>query len=166
MSQSTGGKLITLCYSEVISLKTSVHTGKTMTYKVKWMWFSEQLFEGLLGRRNMDLRRTEGSFSSQPAQSCRLFLEFLDIRVLRKVNNVESPGEFSLWFHIPSENRSLSLFIGPIRLTRAELYCCCAILKRRERNRVKIFPHQPPSYSSVTFFPLYVTITSLLNGKI
>ena len=44
--------------------------------------------------------------------------------MLKKVNNVESRTELSLWNHIPSEKRSFSLFMSPIRLTSALLPLC------------------------------------------
>ena len=86
------------------------------------------------------------------------------IRVLKKVNNVESPGKLSSCYHIPSENRSLSFFIGPILLTRA-LQLLCNIEEKGEEQREEI-----PLASSVLqycdfFISLYVTITSSRDEK-
>lgn len=85
------------------------------------------------------------------------------MRVLKKVNNVEPPGELSSWYHIPSENGPFSLSFAP---SGWQVLCCwCAILKRRELNRGKKIPHQPPSDYAVTFSSLYATIMSSSDGK-
>lgn len=82
------------------------------------------------------------------------------MRVLKKVNNGESSGELSLWYHIPSENRSVSLFIGPIRLTSV-LLLLCNIEDRGEEQREEI-----PTQTAIRQSFFYVTITSSSDVKI
>lgn len=63
------------------------------------------------------------------------------IKVLKKVNNAECMGQFSSWYHIPSENRPFSLFMAS---SGWQVHCCCcAILttQRTEGRNVHITCH-------------------------
>lgn len=86
------------------------------------------------------------------------------MEVVEESECVEPPGELSLWPHIPSENKSFSFFTGPIRLTR-DLLLLCNIEEKEEEQRDEIpTPTTTLEYFDI-FFPLYVTITSLSDGK-
>lgn len=123
------------------------------------MWVSELLFTGLFGKRNMDLRGGRGV-----VKYAVISVKHIVSCVVGKVNNVESLGEVFSWYHIPSENKSFFLFIGPIRLTGA-LLLLCNIKERGGRNRGKKFPLQLPTNNTGTFLT-FMSLSSLFLRKI
>lgn len=82
-----------------------------------------------------------------------------EMRGLKKVNNVESSAALSSWYHIPSENRSFSAFIGPIRLTSA-LLLLCNIEDRGEEQREEI-PIQTVVLQYCDFFISFMSLSRL-----
>lgn len=87
------------------------------------------------------------------------------MRVLKKVNNVESSWRISFVVSHPIREQVLLSLYWPNQVDK----CSAAVVqywREGERNRGKKFPHQPPSYNTVTFLFFHVIITSSSDGKI